>query len=204
MRTWKDIKMEVLGLLFSRTNNGRLAQLTDQNVLDYVNEMPDAANAAMRDIAANAVPLVHSLDVEVTDGERVNLRAETMDGYDVRFIRLSGVLSLEPYAPLHGYQFEAPHTIIFPEAGKYRVLYDAYPEAITKDTADDYANFELPPDAMDAVLYRMAWHLYLDDDISVATSYLNLYYERREELMKNYKYAQPTFSGGFTSVTGWS
>ena len=204
MRTWKDIQMEVLGLLFSRTSNGRLVDPAEQSVLDYVNEMPDAANAAMRDIAANAVPLVRSLDVEVTDGERIDLNAQTMEDGETRFIRLSGVLSLEPYAPVYGYQFEMPHTIIFPQAGKYRLLYEAYPKALTQETPLDYADFELPPDAMDTAVYRMAWQIYLDDDISVATSYLNLYYERREELKRNYKYAQPSFSGGFVSTTGWT
>lgn len=204
MRTWKDIKMEVLGLLFSRTNNGVLAQLTDQNVIDYVNEMPDAANAAMRDLAANAVPLIHSLDVTTADNdERVDMKAQTMVNGNVRFIRLSDVLSLNPYTVTADYLIEPPSTIIFPDAGAYRVQYEAFPEVLTSDTPDDYSGFELPDDALDVALYRMAWQLYLDDDVSIATSYLNLYYDRRDELAKAYKYNQPVFGGRFTSVSGW-
>ena len=43
MRKWKDLQMEVLGLAFSRTRSGAVVSLNDDDVLEYVAEMPDAA-----------------------------------------------------------------------------------------------------------------------------------------------------------------
>lgn len=63
MRKWKDLQMEVLGLAFSRTRSGAVVSLNDDDVLEYVAEMPDAANYALRDLCRIAKPLVRKYEI---------------------------------------------------------------------------------------------------------------------------------------------
>lgn len=207
-KTWKQIKMECLGLLFSRTDGGNLVLLDDVDVQDYVNEMADAANYALRDLADVARPIVQCVEI-TQDGTR--------DGfirYDLRllaedFMRLIPDRVLREangtYGRYEGYFQEGPGALVFPgrDAGRFRVFYRAYPQPVTAETPD-HMTFALAAEALDLVPIYMASRLYKDDDIAVATNYLNEYQVRRAEL------AQTATDGlddsalcGFISVTGW-
>lgn len=202
MRTWIDIKNEVLGLLFSRTNNGRLVQLDDQTVIDYANEMSDAANGAFRDLATNAVPIIRT--VEVDGQQTVSMRELSKVGGFTTYYQLTNSPVYRSGRAYSNYELRAPDQVILPDAGKYTIQYEAYPRPIERDTPDDFAEFELPDDALDCAVYFMAWRIYLDDDPSIATSYLNYYMFRREELSKAYQYNSMYNGGTFVSKSGWS
>lgn len=207
MKTWKQIKMECLGLLFSRTDGGNLVSLDNADVKDYVNEMPDTANYALRDLADVARPIIKSVDI-TQDGTaagwvRYDLRELAPD-----FMRMVPDRIVWEHDGAYGrfvdYQQEGNGVLVFPGrvAGVFRVFYKAYPAEVTESTPDDQT-FELAPEALDLVPIYMASRLYKDDDIAIATDYLNEYQARREELMQTMDDAVDGAYGDFVSVTGW-
>ena len=57
MKTWGEIKNEALGLMFSNVNGSAKVSTKDADVQEYVLNMIDAANYAIRDLSA-AVPIL--------------------------------------------------------------------------------------------------------------------------------------------------
>ncbi len=207
MKTWKQIKMECLGLLFSRTDGGNLVSLDNADVRDYVNEMPDAANYALRDLADVARPIIKSVEV-IQDGLQ-----NGWVRYDLREIA-PNFMRLVPnrivwehdgeYGRFTDYQQEGSGVLVFPGRvqGTFRVFYRAYPEEVEAGTPDDQT-FELAAEALDLVPIYMASRLYKDDDIAIATDYLNEYQARRDELIRTADDVVDGSYGNFVSVTGW-
>ena len=64
IRTWGDLQRETLQLMRSYTMNGRNLW-DDSDNLDYFAGMPEAANWAMRDLAAAAAPLIRRLGLSL-------------------------------------------------------------------------------------------------------------------------------------------
>lgn len=203
MKTWKDLKFEALGLMFSRTDNGEVITLPNEDVADMTNEMADAANYALRDMAT-IMPIYQSVDIPQTGGER-------WVRYDLREIALNFMrlcpdrLTYEDgdnYVPGYDYHVEGDHTIMLRarSSGKYTVWYEAYPEEVTASTPDDQT-FSLVPEALDLVPVYMAARIYGEEDISIAVHYLNQYQQRRSELAA--LAANRGTGGAWCSVTGW-
>ena len=89
-------------------------------------------------------------------------------------------------------------------AGVYTVVCEIEPEGINEDTAGE-KELDYPEDVLSAAAYYMAHRLYLEDDIQVATTYYNIYSEKKAEL-KEYYEDRKNGSGGFkkfVSVKGW-
>ena len=203
MKTWKDIKLEALGLMFARTDNGAVVSLAGEDVADFINEMADAANYALRDLAT-VVPIVRVLRLE-QDGpgcKRYDLRALAPD-----FMRLiADRVSFEDgerYESDASYRLEGDTVIVLPgrEHGAYLLSYEAYPEEVRADTPDGQT-FSLAPEALDLVPVYMASRIYGEEDISLATHYLNQYHVRRSELAS--RGAARGTGGGFATQSGWS
>lgn len=207
MKTWKQIKMECLGLLFSRTDGGNLVSLDNADVKDYVNEMADTANYALRDLADVARPIIKSVEIE-QDGTAPGWVRYDLKELAPDFMRMVPDRVVWEHDGAYGrfvdYQQEGNRTLVFPGrvAGTFRVFYKAYPAEVTDSMPDD-TTFELAPEALDLVPIYMASRLYKDDDIAIATDYLNEYQARREELMQTQDDAVDGDYGNFVSVTGW-
>ena len=203
MKTWKDIKLEALGLMFSRTDGGAVVALTSEDVADFVNEMIDAANYALRDLAT-VVPIVRVLRLaqQVAGLKKYDLRELAPD-----FMRLiDDRLAFEDgdrYESVDEYRLEGGAVIVLPgrESGAYLLSYEAYPEEVRADTPEGQT-FSLAPEALDLVPVYMASRIYGEEDISLATHYLNQYHVRRSELAAR---GMPRGTGGgFATRTGWS
>lgn len=204
MKTWKDIKMEALGLMFSRTDNGETITLPNEDVADFVNEMADAANYALRDLAT-IMPILKSVDIPQEGGNgrwvRYDLRELAAD-----FMRLCQnrvtYTNGEEYEPSCDYRTEGASGLLLRglSGGAYTVWYEAYPEEVTKDTPDDML-FSLAPEALDLVPVYMASRIYGEEDISLAVHYLNQYQARRGELAA--RASGMDTGGGWKSVSGW-
>lgn len=66
-RTWGDIQRETLQLMRSYSLNGNplYGDKVDTDNLDYIYAMPEAANYALRDLAAEAAPLVRMISLSL-------------------------------------------------------------------------------------------------------------------------------------------
>lgn len=84
-------------------------------------------------------------------------------------------------------------------AGNYTVYYNAYPERISMETADDY-ELPLDPEVVALLPLYMASQLYKEDDISLATTYRNEFEVARELL---HGMASSPSSEEFVSESGW-
>ncbi len=67
IRTWQDLQRESLQLMRSYSLNGNplFGEKVDTDNLDYLYAMPEAANYAMRDLAAEASPLVRMISLSL-------------------------------------------------------------------------------------------------------------------------------------------
>ena len=63
-KTWLDIQKETLALMFSYTLNGN-SLMDSTSTMDYRAAMAGVANAALRDLAAHASPLVRKLSLSL-------------------------------------------------------------------------------------------------------------------------------------------
>ena len=191
--------------MFSRTDNGRVISLPDEDVADFLNEMADAANYALRDMAT-VMPILKSVEIpqEETAGSwvRYDLKVFAPD-----FMRLvpNRVTWTDGDEFEQGceYRTDGPQGILLRGRGRgaYTVWYEAYPEEVTAETPDD-AVFSLAPEALDLVPVYMASRIYGEEDISLAVHYLNQYQARRGELMARAAGLQ-TDGGGWRGDTGW-
>ena len=202
MKTWKDIKFETLGLMFARTDGGAVVSLTGEDVSDFTNEMVDAANYALRDLATVS-PILRVLRLEQTGAgrQKYDLRERAPD-----FMRLvCDRVAFEDgdrYESVEDYRLEGGDVIVLSgrESGAYLICYEAYPEEVRADTPDGQT-FSLAPEALDLVPVYMASRIYGEEDIALATHYLNQYHVRRSELALRGA-VRPT-GGGFASQSGW-
>lgn len=58
MKTWGELKNEALGLMFANNSNGVKVTLNDASVQEYVVNMVDSVNYALRDLAGIASPII--------------------------------------------------------------------------------------------------------------------------------------------------
>lgn len=204
MKTWKDIKMEALGLMFSRTDNGEVVTLPNEDVADFTNEMADAANYALRDMAT-VMPIRRAVDIPQTGGggtwKKYDLKELASDFARLMPNRVTWTDGVD-YEQSCDYLPDGPHGILLRErgSGAYSVWYEAYPEEVTKDTPDEQT-FSLAPEALDLVPIYMASRIFGEEDISVAVHYLNQYQARRGELAA--LAAGIDTGGAWRSNTGW-
>lgn len=203
MRTWGDIKNEALGLMFSNNTGGSKVDLSDQSVAEYVINMPDAFNCAIRDLAY-IYPAKGSVEIEAANAyEQIDLKT-VCDGFlcvasdEVYYYKGSQLISTGNYDIL-GEDIFVPHNV-----GKYKIFYEKEPDAVTEDTEDTF-ELDFPEDILSTVVYFMAHRLYLEDDNQIATMYYNIYESKKAEL-KEYYEERKASSGGFkqfNSVKGW-
>lgn len=105
------------------------------------------------------------------------------------------------YLAASDYYQEADHCLVIPRSsvGAYTVYYKKYPTEITDETSDDYV-LELDPEVEVLLPTYMASVLYMDDDLSIATSYRNYFETGLARLTQR---ADVNSKEEFVSVSGW-
>lgn len=171
---------------------------TDGSADDYVAAMPYAVNEALNMIATAGRYYVKSYVINYDAGgttHKYDLKTLVDDFYQVdRVFYESG----SRYEEFNRYRMEDGKIVLYGcPSGTYTVYYDAYPEQITSDTADDY-EFTLPNEVVVLLPLYMAAELYKDDDNAIATTYRNEF-EVAFERLRNID----NTTDEFTSESGW-
>ncbi len=199
--TYKECKLAALQKMFSA---GAEFDETDDTIDDYLGAMPYAINEAIHRIVA-VRPLRKSTEISVNASEREQgLNMEEV-AYDYK-----NAGNLEVYLLNED---NVPEKIKYVRivAGKYLIIppvredstvilyYDAVPTRIKPDTKDD-ARLPLDEDACTLIPLYVAAELYKDDDITVATYYMN---EFENGLALLVKQDSGILTDQFTSESGW-
>lgn len=208
--TWKELQETCLRKMFSLDE---VDLVQDSTTKPYINSMPAAATEAMNILATAGRYFKKCItidqDWDASGGELLggmvayDLRQLADDFYCIDQVTL---INGENYGSFHGYRLEGDHIFLVPASttGTFRVWYNAYPPKITKNTAADFV-IDLHPEELSMVALYMAGQLYKDDDISIATGYMNEFSVWLEELKESSRKAagRNGSSGGFTSSKGW-
>lgn len=196
IKTWGEIKNEALGLMFSNNANGQTVSLADESVREYVINMIDAANYAIRDLSG-AVPILKYFTYSQKGSNNDGVLRQEMR-YLVPDYRTAASDTAEMVAA--GVSINGGYLIVPRKAAvKVDIPYYAYAEQITADTEDDYT-LDMLPECEDLIPLYMASRLYQEDDVQLATMYRNQYEAKKAELAAA---ADTGDSGDFVSVTGW-
>ena len=196
--TWQECKLAALQKMFSAGNTIE----NDEATNDYLAAMPAAANEAINRIVATR-PLRKSAELSA-DGETRSFDISEV-AYDFK-----NTGSLEVYfvgednlpLKIEGARVFAGKYLVLPqitETGTVLFFYDAKPNRITSSTADTY-KLPLDEDACSLIPIYIAGELYKDDDMQIATYYMNEFETGLYALV-------PTDSGvitdTFVSESGW-
>lgn len=105
------------------------------------------------------------------------------------------------YIAATDYYQEADKTLVIPRSkvGSYTIYYKKYPKQITATTPDDYV-MQLDPEVAVLLPIYMASVLYMDDDLSIATSYRNYFEVGLNRLTQR---ASVNKKEEFVSESGW-
>lgn len=106
------------------------------------------------------------------------------------------------YIVANDYFQEADKTLVIPreKEGIFKIHYRAYPQRLTLTTPDDY-EMALDPEVADLLPLYMASQIYMDDDLSVATSYRNYFEVGRDALSQD---ALIPKKEKFKTSSGWA
>ena len=193
---WYEVKLVTLQKLFSADTT---EIIIDDTTMPYLSAMPGAANACLNYIASTVRHITKSITIEPTTSgaKQYHLKELASDFYSLDTVYFGDNL-LKTY----DYRFIGTDTLLTDSNGeKITVIYKAYPEKITADTADDY---ELPlyPEVCELLPCFMASQLYKDDDMSTATVYWNEFSALLEDIKNNF--LEPCGStDGFVDTKGW-
>ena len=182
--------------MFSNNANGQTVKLDDESVREYVINMVDAANYAIRDLSG-AVPILKYFTYAQKGTNRDGVMRQEMR-YMVGDFRAAAPETAEMVAAgitVGGGYLTVPRKVTC----NVDIPYYAYGEAITAETEDDYT-LDMLPECEDLIPLYMASRLYQEDDVQLAAMYRNQYEAKKQELAAT----ADTGSGGeYTSVTGW-
>lgn len=212
MITWKELQETCLRKMFSLDEADLIE---DSTTMPYINAMPAAATEAMNILVTAGRHFKKCLTIrqgwseEAQSGKLLggmvayDLRQLADDFYCIDHVNLA---TDEAYGDYHDYKLEGDHVFLVPadQTGEFRIWYNAYPPRITKNTAADFV-IELHPEELSMIALYMAGQLYKDDDISIATGYMNEFNVWLEELKESGGRAsgRNSGSGGWTSSKGW-
>lgn len=196
MKTWGQIKNEALGLMFSNNANGERVGLDHESVQEYVINMPEAANFAIRDLSA-AVPILKYYQYAQKGQNKEGVNRTEMR-YLVGDFRTFAPETAEMVAL--GVRTGGGY-LVTPRKGAYSVdiPYFAYAPTVDEETEDDFM-IDMLPECEDLIPLYMAARLYFEDDSTLATVYLNQYEAKKAVLAAEAEYGA---GDDFVSVTGW-
>lgn len=197
--TWGECKAAALRKMFG--SDGGQIDYSEPGNADYIAAMPAAANEAMERIVSTAGrPLRKSVEIEPEGAAYVDMADHAMDfrsfgGTPEAYLVKDNGLAVLETAALGKSVLQLPKDI----SGTVRVFYNAAPKRITEDT-NDAEKMPLSDDCNVLIPLYLAGELYKDDDIGMATAYMNEFESRLSSLPANESGVR---GGSFTSVTGW-
>lgn len=198
--TWGECKAAALRKMFG--SDGGQIDYSEPGNADYIAAMPAAANEAMERIVSTAGrPLRKSADIDIEEDVQYLDMSEQVGDFrafgeylEAYLVVGSGLAALDT-AAIGQSVLQLPKGV----SGKVRVFYDAVPEHITKYT-NDAEELPLSDDCNVLIPLYLAGELYKDDDIGMATAYMNEFESRLSSLPANESGVR---GGSFTSLTGW-
>lgn len=198
--TWGECKAAALRKMFG-SDGGRIDYSEPGNA-DYIAAMPAAANEAMERIVSTAGrPLRRSVDIDMEEDAQYLDMSEQVGDFrafgeylEAYLVVGSGLAALDT-AAIGRSVLQLPKGV----SGTVRVFYNAVPEHITEYT-NDAEELPLSDDCNVLIPLYLAGELYKDDDIGMATAYMNEFESRLSSLPANESGVR---GGSFTSLTGW-
>lgn len=198
--TWGECKAAALRKMFG--SDGGQIDYSEPGNADYIAAMPAAANEAMERIVSTAGrPLRKSADIDIEEDVQYMDMSEQVGDFrafgeylEAYLVVGSGLAALDT-AAIGQSVLQLPKGV----SGTVRVFYDAVPEHITEYT-NDTEELPLSDDCNVLIPLYLAGELYKDDDIGMATAYMNEFESRLSSLPANESGVR---GGSFTSVTGW-
>lgn len=140
-----------------------------------------------RNIALYEVTFESDDDVwEYVSEKRYDLKDLVTDFYKLKDIVYQSGFNEVRYEKTANFHWEGDSVLVLGgmNKGSWKVSYYAYPQNITKDTADNTV-LSLDPEVVVLLPLYMASQLYKDDDISLATQWRNEFEVARELLTPN-------------------
>lgn len=211
--TWKELQETCLRKMFS-LDGAELVR--DDSTTSYLSAMPAAANEAMRILTTAGRYWQKCLTI-TQGGENPSTPTMTLgtnnaydlmemagDFYCLKEIKL---VSGTEYGNFVEYRMEGDDILLLPAdlEGTFRIWYNAYPPKITGATADDF-EIGLPPEAASMIALYMAGQLFKEEEVGIATTYMNEFLTWLDELKTSGARAKSRNSGtggGWTSVKGY-
>ncbi len=198
--TWGECKAAALRKMFG-SDGGRIDYSEPGNA-DYIAAMPAAANEAIERIVSTAGrPLRKSVDIDMEEDVQYLDMSEQVGDFrafgeylEVYLVVGSGLVALDT-AAIGQSVLQLPKGV----SGRVRVFYDAAPTHIEEDT-NDAEELPLSDDCNVLIPLYLAGELYKDDDIGMATAYMNEFESRLSSLPATESGVR---GGSFTSLTGW-
>ena len=196
-KTWKEIQNEALGLMFSNNINGQKIPITDESVQEYIINIRDAANYAIRDLSA-AVPILKYVDISQTP--EPNAQGYTkipMSDITDDFREFTTPTAQMEEAHIHA----VVDTLYVPAKfkGSISVPYYAYAQQIPEDANDDF-QIQMYPECLDLIPIYIASRLYYEDDNTLSVYYLNQYNATKEGIAAR---ADTSPYLQYANTTGW-
>ena len=195
--TWQECKQAALEKMFSASGQGQ----SDEAARDYLAAMPAAASEAVQRISA-VRPLRRWAEFGAGPGpSRQDLAALAWD------YKNAGNLEVyfegpEGLAPLRGVRVLGGRWLCLPDlpaAGRVWLAYEGRPFRLSADTPDGW-RLPLEEDAAALLPLYMAGQLYKEDDLRMATYYMNEFEAGMYALAPADK---GVLADAFTSESGW-
>lgn len=206
MRTLGSVYDEVLGLMFSNNTGSSKVTTEDASVAEYMFNMHHAFNSGIDDLYTTVIDLREFVYLnDVVFGEIYNVK-EKFEDKDRYICATEDVFKIDSkenkYKRTILYDYLLKDVISFEGDGNFAVSVKVKPVVINENTSKDEL-LDIEDNILSALVYYMAYRLYLEDDASVATSYLNLYEAKKEDLSEIYGERSGSSGQTFESVRGW-
>lgn len=189
---WGQIQIESLRKMFLNSDVISVDNLdkykNDKKYKTYLNMMPQAANEAINYILENGRPYILDYELENDNSVKYNLKDLIPSFKRLYEISYTGNGKLD-------YRLEGDNYLVIKNwnEGDITIYYEAYLDRITCDTPSS-EEIPLDDDLATLIPLYISGQLYKDDDISMATQYLNEFMNQISMISdKNY-------SGGQNSI----
>lgn len=200
MRKWGDLTDEVLGLMFTNNTGGEKIGINDASCKEYTINIHHAYNFAADDLAKTVKCFYKYADIDPEKEKKIDFRLldPMFYGFDTDniYAEKEGILKKT-------YDYRIYGAVFAPESNnRYKVKYYYLPEKMSYGQDPD-TDIDIPSDILSAAALYMAYRLYLEDDPSVAATYLNQYMARKEELYLRYNENEVSQGAEFVNRREW-
>lgn len=213
-RTWGEIQNEILGLMFSNNTGGTKISPNDSSNKEYTINMADSFNCGLRNIYSYVKPLRRFIDIEIAgddDIKEYNLKELCKDNFisvlgDEVFVYEKAEDGKYVNIPEKTEEYDIyPSDIFVPHRKdvKFRIFYKSAGFKASEDTPSEEV-VDIEDIVIDAVCYFAASRLYMEDDVSIAIQYLNMFEQMKQSIaLSENTYTTEGAGSGFKDVRGW-